>query len=430
MRIGQIFRYARPYNCQPPEIDGLPNFFNVTSRDGLALPLLDRGINPVGQVIDLNGVVRNPAILISSSPHKIGSSETPWQDFFDPDNGHIHYFGDNKLPDKDPYLAPGNKALLQAYKVHSSPDPNVRLHATPIIFFRRVSMNGRVKGFVQFQGFGIIKNVQLITQYDRKNNSYFANYSYDFVVFSLSTERENFDWEWINIRREALSSLEETLRYAPTAWRFFIKEGSKAVERNRRRISKLFTAKPIEQIPKQGMAAHRTLLEIYHYYASKKARFEALAVFVTQSVIALTGREYRIGWITPATSDGGSDFIGRLDVGSGFSSVRIVVLGQAKCEKLNVPTSGRDIARTVARLRRGWIGVYVTTSYFSEAVQREIIEDKYPLLLIHGLRLAEEVSSLAHKEGFPSVQAFLDNVDSKYNDLVRIRHPEEILRDP
>ena len=50
------------------------------------------------------------------------------------------------------------------------------------------------------------------------------------------------------------------------------------------------------------------------------------------------------------------DFVGRLDVGSGHSTAKLVVLGQAKCEKLQSATGGNHIARTVARLRRGWIG--------------------------------------------------------------------------
>jgi len=54
------------------------------------------------------------------------------------------------------------------------------------------------------------------------------------------------------------------------------------------------------------------------------------------------------------------------------------VLGQAKCQVLDRPTHGRDIARTVARLRRGRLGVYVTTSFFSSQTQREVIEDRYP----------------------------------------------------
>ena len=30
MRIGQIFRYARPYSAEQVEIDGYPNFFYAT----------------------------------------------------------------------------------------------------------------------------------------------------------------------------------------------------------------------------------------------------------------------------------------------------------------------------------------------------------------------------------------------------------------
>ena len=100
MKIGQIFRYSRPYNANPESIDGLPNYFYYTYTDNSRLPLLDAGINPIHKVRAIDGA-RRPAILISSSPHKIGSLETPWQDVFDPDNGHIHYYGDNKEPGSD-----------------------------------------------------------------------------------------------------------------------------------------------------------------------------------------------------------------------------------------------------------------------------------------------------------------------------------------
>jgi len=84
MRIGEIFRYSRPYNAREETIDGLPNFFHYTSSPGAKLALLDSGINPIQKISAPDGQ-RCPAILISSSPHKIGSPETPWQDFFDPD---------------------------------------------------------------------------------------------------------------------------------------------------------------------------------------------------------------------------------------------------------------------------------------------------------------------------------------------------------
>ena len=136
---------------------------------------------------------------------------------------------------------------------------------------------------------------------------------------------------------------------------------------------------------------------------------------------------YRPGWITSATSDGGADFVGRLDVGTGLAGAKIIVLGQAKCEKLTSPTGGNHIARTVARLRRGWIGAYVTTSWFSESVQREVLEDKYPIILVNGLRVATEVDSAMHESGESNLVSFLDSIDATYDEQVMDRQPEELM---
>jgi len=79
MFIGQVFRYSRPYDPNPKVKDGLPNYFHYTQTPGHKMALLDAGINPIQYVKRSDGESR-PAILISSSPHKIGSEETPWQD--------------------------------------------------------------------------------------------------------------------------------------------------------------------------------------------------------------------------------------------------------------------------------------------------------------------------------------------------------------
>ena len=71
--------------------------------------------------------------------------------------------------------------------------------------------------------------------------------------------------------------------------------------------------------------------------------------------------------------------------------------------------------------------MYVTTSYFSEQVQREVLEDRYPIILVNGLRLSEEVSELAHEQGDQSILDFLRAVDSGHDAQVMHRDPEEIL---
>jgi hypothetical protein len=101
-----------------------------------------------------------------------------------------------------------------------------------------------------------------------------------------------------------------------------------------------------------------------------------LAARVAAQVLSGSGAVYRDGWLTRAGGDGGVDFVGRLDVGSSANNTPLVVLGQAKCV---VPRSTIDpdqVARVVARLRRGWIGVFVTTGVFSRQAPIEIVDDR------------------------------------------------------
>lgn len=424
LKIKEVFRYGRPYTAAPTQIDGFRNHFFVTSFPNHKLILLERGINTIAQVQATDGP-RKPAIIIRSSPHKIGSETTPWQDIFDVDNGHIRYYGDNKIPGKDPATAPGNQALLEAYKTYH--DINKRIHSVPLIFYKATTRNNKSKGFVEFNGFGIITGVELITQYDRKLDRTFANYAFNFHVFSLAKNNEQFNWEWINQRRNKIKTLNDTLTYAPESWKDWIKHGNKALERCRRRVSKLLVVTRNEQLPTKGSKEESVIKEVYKYYHNKKHRFEAVASVVTAKIFQKNIGKYYEGWITPPSTDGGADFYGRFDVGNGFGKAKIIVLGQAKCEKPKGATNGNNIARTVARLRRGWVGVFVTTSFFSESVQREVIEDEYPIMLINGYKLAETILEILQDDRYTSVHAFLEAMDLRYETLVKNRRPDELL---
>ena len=137
-----------------------------------------------------------------------------------------------------------------------------------------------------------------------------------------------------------------------------------ALPRIRRRVTKLLTTSVADQRPAAGSREAAALQKIYEFYDGRKHRFELLASVIVGRVLEADGGDYRIGWVTRPGSDGGADFVGRLDLGSGFSTVKQVVFGQAKCENPASTANGRDIARTVARLRRGWIGAFVTLGAF------------------------------------------------------------------
>ena len=427
MRIGQIFRYTKVKDRDKKEIDGYPNFSFYTDLPNENLVLLESGINPIGKVI-CKGKERTPAIITSTSPHKIGSLDTPWQDIYHIEKGHIRYFGDNK-DTGEPEKKKGNKALLKQFEIHNSSDINTRKDASPIIFFKRKAINGKQKGYLEFNGFGVITNAERIVQHNRKTNSDFVNYSFDFAVLEMKSENETFDWEWINCRRNKNLSLEDTFKKAPYSWKRWIKLGNKSIDSLRRNVFKIDILPTEKQKPEKGSKEQKTLEEIYNFYTihSQKQRFENLASIATEHLIKKSAKNYKPGWITKGSGDSGIDFVGRMDIGTDFGGARIIVLGQAKCEALNSPTGGTHIARTVAKLKRGWLGVYVTTSYFSDKVQIEILEDKYPLLLINGKKLAEIVNEILFDQGYKNVREYLNKVDSEYDGAIKYRDPEEIL---
>ncbi len=423
-RSGRIYRYpyARDIDTQFLPGEDEENFFFVTRDPGRAMPLLEKGINPMaGTKISGAESLARPAILISSSPHSRGSEWNPWHDIFEPDLGYIRYFGDAKKPG-NPADAPGNKVLREALSMHTSGDSQTRAKSEPLVFFERVA-SGRIK----FQGFGVVEKAELVTQYNPAIG-YFTNFVFQFAVLSLSEEDEELDWQWIADRRN--ESLDSKLRdaRAPKSWKAFVAQGLQKVDSFRRRASLARVESTAAQMPNPGTKEAKALAEIYGFYSSRgRHRFELLASRVVMNFINANGGNYKEGWVTKGSGDGGVDFVGKMTVGSGFGGVDVIVLGQAKCEALDKPTNGVALARTVARLKRGWIGAYVTTSYFSKASQIEVIEDAYPLLLVSGLQLAQQTLKLTEAGGYSSVLGLLDSLELEYPEMILNRRPDEIL---
>jgi len=426
LRSGVVYRYPSNRDSEKRFVDGLPNFFHVTASDGLPLVLLERGISQIAKSKAAKNGIDFPAIVISSSPHTRGSEWNPWHDVFEPDLGYIRYFGDAKKAG-NPGLAPGNKVLLAEMAKHTSGDPDIRATAAPLVFFERVAVEGRSYGNIKFQGFGVIEKAELVTQYN-PGIGYFTNYVFTFAVLSLSDEDEELDWAWINARRDPSTSPTEASRLAPLAWSKWVKFGNNKLESFRRRAA-LAKIEPVEsQRPKVGSIEAKALDEIYSFYSSAgRHRFELLASRVFIRHINSYGGTYSEGWVTRGSGDGGVDFVGKVRLGSGFASAEVVVLGQAKCEAPDKPTNGNSLARTVARLKRGWIGAYVTTSYFSKQSQLEVIEDSYPLLKVSGRTLAEETLKLTERGGYSSVVSYLESLELEYPDSIQNRRPDEIL---
>lgn len=421
--MGEILRYAKPALEDVPVVSGLPNFHYITHMHGMPRLQLERGVSAPAGTHALGGS-RVSAILLSSNQNKQGSIENPWHDEIEPDEGFARYYGDNKTPDRDPGLVQGNQLLLKQFELHTSPKIEKRRLAAPLLIFRSDR-----KGYKEFCGLGLLTGARRVTQYSEKNGGFFTNYLFEIAVLSLTEEDECVNLMWIKDRRDPAVDAVQANFAAPQSWRTWIQIGTPAVDKLRRRVARYHIVPKGDQLPEMKSTQRSVLESVYGFYDGKKSRFEALASLVCESVVKETGTTYRRGWLTQSTGDGGLDFVGRVDVGEGFARTRLVVLGQAKCERIDSPTGGVHVARTVARLRRGWLGAYVTTSFFSPAVQREVYEDQYPVMLINGQRLTDEVIKLQLAGGFAKVQDFLAYVDEGYEAQISPRRPEEILWD-
>ena len=441
MRVFELYRYPKPSPGPNIEfIDGFRNIFHATrwpDWPGLAdagRVQLDHGIDSVKKIKAVDGE-RRPAILIASKPHRAGSDWTPWHDELNPERGHVRYFGDNKADlGTDPLGPSGNRSIIEQFRLHNGSSRDERLRAAPLLFFESLVHEGKAKGYWRFLGVGLVERAELVTQIDRRGRP-FVNYAFDCMLVDLTAEGLGIAWEWIAARRDPSKSLEECLLLAPAAWRRWVDGGVAVKERVRQQMTRGTTLSAAAQRPDAGTPAEDALRHVVNHYKRLgdftgvgEHRFEGLASEITGSVLSESG-QYRPGWITKRAGDGGIDFVSRLDLGSGAGALKLVVLGQAKCIAGAAPvTSGLDLARTVARLDRGWVGSFVTTGYFSDQAQREVVSDRFPLLMLNGRHVGDTVVKESSLRGM-SVPEYIAAIDADYERRLSSRQPSEILGD-
>ena len=261
-------------------MDGLPNYYHETAVPNAGTQFeFQRGIHVAAKVKGPDGKERIPLIFISSSPFKAGSEDTPWRDKYDPDHGYVRYYGDNKSSDKRAEDAPGNRALLDLMKIYQSGDKNLRAtEGVPLLFFERVTVDGRLKGNLKFHGFGIASAAQLVTQYSVNkstgNKDFFSNYQFDLTFLSLKHECEKFDFiKWVTARYDTSLTSEQTNQAAPHAWRDWVNQGVDILPRIRRDVAGNDLIKDKDQIPIKGSQEHKLLMDIYKHYPTSLLRF-------------------------------------------------------------------------------------------------------------------------------------------------------------
>lgn len=422
LRIGEIYRLSNDYSLDNTEfIDNVKNFIYYTKiNDKDSTFRFEKGIHNRKSVKTKEGK-RCPIIIVSSSPHKAGTENTPWKDRYDSDNGIVIYYGDCKNKDHNPFETPGNKILMDEWKKHSSNNIKEREMATPIIFLERIKM-----GYLLFHGIGVLEKVSLITQ-KGNNKTEFTNLEFEFGILDLSKENNQLDWNWISARCNEKLSNQETNKIAPASWKYWIQNGNDKIEKIRRHVIKSKIIKEKDQKPIKGSIEDRIIKIIEKHYQNKKLQFELFALQIAQFYFMENDIKYLEGYITKGSGDKGIDFISRIDIGQDLAGIKMIVIGQAKCQ--NNTISSKDIARTIAKLKRNYIGILVTNSTFSTQTQEEILEDQYPLIMINGNKMAQLTNKyiLDSSNDLTILEQYLNQIDDQYKDYKSNIRPDDII---
>lgn len=342
---------------------------------------------------EING--RTPAINFHINPYKEDQVDTPWRDIVLQDSGQVIYFGDNKSERFRANETRGNKRVLEVLPLYFSQNSVEKNLAPPIIVTKTVKI-GEKTGFRKFIGLGIISDApELVYQYEKNGDRVFANYRFKVTLFSLGEEGE-LNWAWIDDRKDSSIPTEDCNAKAPAAWKKWINHGAEVLGSVQLKIRPYRIIPIVEQkkMPGKNRAIVHELLDI-HYPDSTKdgVRFEAMAAFITE--LFFENQNYFTGWITQGVGDRGVDFVGRLDIGQDeLAKTSVIVLGQSK--RYKNPISGERLTRVASRMTRGYIGVVITLDTFTPAAQKEINDDKLPIILINGKKVAELLLKYLH----------------------------------
>ena len=431
LRQGLSYRWPRLDNTpvEEPLIDGVPNWFWVTDSGRAE----DRGLRPQAgiwnpRLVQRGGKTQIPLVICTTSPHKSGTAETPWADVLRPDEGYVIYYGDNKDPAiRDATSVRGNRLMLDTMRLQHSSRVEERLLAPPVLVVSTHGAAGPGFGFRRVEGLAVILRAEVISQRQTDQPLSFQNLRFELAILDLKDDQDSIPMTWLNLRRNSEASLQSQYQEAPKVWKQFVDEGVTVVDKLKRSVLKSMVRTNVSQLPAKGSPLEDLLIRTITYYDYAKHDFEFAAARVVERIFDDQGVNYQTGWITPRSGDGGYDFVGRIDFdpAGGFPSSRQVVLGQAKCERS--PTSGRDLARLAARLRRGWYGAFVTTANFTPRVQQEIAGDKFPLLMVPGLRVASILKDELDRTGQP-LDDYLSRLSGRYSTSgIGLRDVETIL---
>ncbi|MBM3740896.1 MAG: restriction endonuclease [Acidobacteria bacterium] len=297
--------------------------------------------------------------------------ESEWPDSLDRESGLFTYFGDNRskgVPIHDTTVG-GNRLLRSIYSLLHT---GQRGKIPPFLCFETLkSAKGthmRFLGLACPGAEGVSALEDLVAVWRIKGNDRFQNYR---AMFTILRE-ETVSRSWLEDLVAGTASVDS--KYCPPTWSKWVSTGRYLALQCSRRIEPR-SRKDQEPSTKEE---RMVLLRVHQGLSDREFEFAAA------DLVRLMDERFSDFSVTRATRDGGRDVVAEYRVGHALHQVRLEAYVEAKRWSPGSAVGVKPMMRLISRLKHRDIGVFITTSYFDVQVQRELIEDRHPVLLVSG----------------------------------------------
>lgn len=296
--------------------------------------------------------------------------EAEWPDSLDYESGVFTYFGDKRTEgDLHKTTVGGNRLLRNIFnKLHV----DQRELIPPILVFE--NYKGVDGSYMRFLGLvapgaqGVSSFDDLVAVWRIKDRNRFQNYRSLFTVL-----KENLVSKvWLEDLVNGINPSDSI--YCPLSWKRWVETGiydPLTCERKREPRSK-------ENQAPQNNNESNVLKNVMEGFSDREFEFAAV------SIVELMDPRFKDFIVTQRSRDGGRDAIGTYQVGHADHQIQLTAIVEAKLWKENSDIGVKPMSRLISRIKHRDIGVFITTSCFNKQVQKELIDDNHPVILISG----------------------------------------------
>lgn len=330
--------------------------------------------------------------------------ELEWPDYLETETGIFRYYGDNREPGRllTDTKKKGNKILEETFAALN----NNELKDIPPFFVFKKTGNGRDIQFLGLAAPGnpkISPDKDLVAFWRTIDDKRFQNYESYFTI--LNTGDTPISRKWI---QALISDHDNSLSYAPDAWRKFIQKGRNGIEPLRApRLLDIPSRYLQLQSDNEGLECLET---IRHHYDGFKQGFEECAT----DIVCKMDPHFINFSLTRPWRDGGRDAVGYYSISTGGKAnapLNIDCALEAKCYSPNNSVGVKEMSRLISRIRYRQFGIMITTSYVDKQAYSEVVADDHPILIV----TATDIAAILRRNSINThnINDYLKYLDSK-----------------